>query len=106
MSTRQLACLALLVPFLALTAYVLATAGLAGFYTDMVQSPSTVLAGADLTISLGLILFWMQGDARATGTPLVPYVAVTLAIGVAGPLCYLLHREARALRAVLRPAPG
>ena len=37
MSTRQLACVALLVPFLALTAYVLATVGLVGFYAEMLR---------------------------------------------------------------------
>ena len=99
MSARQLICLAVLLPFLALSAYVLATAGLDGFYREMLQSASTVLAGVDIAISLSLILLWMRSDARATGTPFAPYVAVTLAIGVAGPLMYLVHREARAARA-------
>lgn len=94
MSTRQLACVALLVPFLALTAYVLATVGLVGFYAEMLRSASTVLASTDLTLSLGLIAFWMYGDARETGTPFLPYLVVTVVIGVAGPLLYLVHREA------------
>jgi len=94
MSTRQLACVALLVPFLALTAYVLATVGLVGFYAEMLRSASTVLASTDLTLSLGLIAFWMYGDARETGTPFLPYLVVTAVIGVAGPLLYLVHREA------------
>ncbi len=106
MNTRQIVFAALLVPFLSLTAYVLATAGLVGFYQEMLRSASTELAGLDLSISLGLILFWMARDARDTGTPLVPYVGVTLLIGVAGPLLYLIHREARVARRVPSVARG
>ena len=100
MSSRQLVCLTFLLPFLALTAFVLATAGLVGFYAEMLRSASTVLASVDLTLSLGLVLLWMRADARETGTPFAPYVAITLAIGVAGPLMYLVHREARAARSL------
>ena len=95
MTARQIAYGAVLVPFVAFTAYVLETAGLVGFYREIFRSPSTLLAGVDLLISLCLVVLWMRGDARATGTPLLPYVAVTLAIGSAGPLLYLIHREAR-----------
>jgi hypothetical protein len=104
MSTRQFAYAAVLLPFLALTAYVLATVGLVGFYREMLGSASTVLASTDLTISLGLILFWMLGDSRTTHTPFAPYLLITLAIGGAGPLMYLIHREARAARSVPRAA--
>lgn len=104
MSTRQFVYAAVLLPFLALTAYVLATVGLVGFHREMLGSASTVLAGTDLTISLSLILFWMFGDSRATRTPFAPYCLITLAIGVAGPLLYLIHREARAARPVQRRA--
>ncbi len=95
MTRRQLLFSALLVPFLALTGYVLATAGMTGFYAAMLANASTLLAGVDLSISLGLILAWMGVDSRTTHTPWLPYAAVTLAIGVAGPLLYLIHREAR-----------
>jgi hypothetical protein len=95
MTQRQILYAALLLPFLALTTYVLESAGFAGFYRAVFASPSTVLAGVDLTLSLGLILAWMASDARTTRTPWLPYAAVTLALGVAGPLLYLIHREAR-----------
>jgi hypothetical protein len=101
MTARSLVCLALLVPFLALTAFVLATDGLLGFYREALSGPSTVLMGVDLTLALGLVLVWMWQDARESGTPFVPYFLVTLAIGVAGPLAYLIHRG---LRASSRPA--
>lgn len=93
MNTRLWIPLALLVPFLSLTVYVLETAGFAGFYREALSSPSTVLMGTDLTIALGLVLVWMWRDARETAVPFAPYLVVTLAIGVAGPLAYLVHRE-------------
>ena len=106
MSSRQLLYAAVLLPFLSLTAYVLDTAGLLGFYVEMLGSASTVLSMLDLTISLSLILLWMYGDSRATRTPFAPYLAVTLAIGVAGPLMYLIHRAARTPRAAPSAARG
>jgi hypothetical protein len=95
---------ALLLPFLALTTHVIATVGFAGFYAEALRSPATVLMGMDLAISLGLVLAWMWNDARETRTPFLPYLLVTLAIGVAGPLLYLIHRDAVRARAPARAA--
>ncbi len=95
MTTRQILCAALLTPFLALTAFVIATNGLLGFYQAAFANRSTLLMSADLLVALGLVLLWMHADARTNGTPFVPYLLITLAIGVAGPLGYLIHREAR-----------
>jgi hypothetical protein len=89
-----------LIPFLALTGYVLATAGWVGFFAEMARNASTALSMLDLTISLGLILVWMYGDSRTSRTPFALYGVVTLAIGAAGPLLYLIHREALARRRV------
>lgn len=89
---------ALLAPFLALTCYVVATVGFDGFYREALRAPATILMGLDLLIGLGLILSWMADDAKETGTPFWPYFLVTLAIGVAGPLAYLIHRDARLAR--------
>lgn len=105
MNARFAIPLCLLVPFLALTTWVLAHGGFVGFYREALSSPATLLMGLDLVIALGLALAWMREDARATGTPFVPYLLVTLAIGVAGPLLYLLHREARRGRGAA-PAPA
>jgi hypothetical protein len=52
----------------------------------------------DLSLSLGLVLLWMREDASGRGLPFWPYAAVTLAVGVAGPLAYLIHRELRGAR--------
>jgi len=106
MSTRSLVYTALLLPFLALSAYVLGTAGLSGFLAALLASPSTALASVDLSLSLGLILFWMHADSRASVTPFAPYLVITLALGVAGPLMYLIHRELRAPRARVATARG
>jgi len=95
MTVRQIVYAALLAPFLTLTAYVLATVGFEGFYREALSSPATALMGLDLAIALGAILAWMWGDARSTGTPFLPYLGVTLLVGVAGPLLYGIHREAR-----------
>lgn len=95
MTTRQITCAALLLPFLALTAFVLATDGLIGFYRVALSGPSTLLMMTDLLLALGLVLVWMHADSRESGTPFAPYLLITLAIGVAGPLGYLIHREAR-----------
>jgi hypothetical protein len=95
MTTRPINCAAQQLPFLALTAFVLATDGLIGFYRVALSGPSTLLMMTDLLLALGLVLVWMHADARESGTPFAPYLLVTLAIGVAGPLGYLIHREAR-----------
>lgn len=98
MNRRPWIPLALLVPFLALTAYVLETHGYGGFLDAAFANAATVLLSVDLVLSLGLILTWMGLDARETGTPYLPYLAVTLVFGVAGPLAYLVHRGLAARR--------
>lgn len=98
MRSRRLLYAALLAPFLALTSYVVATVGFGGFYREAFRAPATILMGLDLLIGLGLILSWMARDAKETGTPFWPYLLVTLAIGVAGPLGYLIHRDTRLAR--------
>lgn len=103
MTPRQILCAALLAPFLALTAFVLATDGLLGFYQAAFANRSTLLMSADLLLALGLVLLWMHADARTNGTPFVPYLLITLAIGIAGPLGYGIHREARLRQASAAP---
>ena len=106
MNTRQIASSALLAPFLAFSAYVLATDGWIGFYRAALANPSTLLMGFDLLLALGILLVWMRGDARESGTPFAPYFVVTLALGVAGPLAYLIPREACLRRSAAPPSRG
>jgi hypothetical protein len=75
---------------------------LVGCFAEKARSAGALLAMLDSTISLSRILASTYGDSCATRTPLAPCVVVTLATGVAGPLMYLLHREARSLAPAVR----
>jgi hypothetical protein len=81
-----------LVDFLALTAWVLAQYGFVGFYRWALHNSATTLMLVDLSISLVLVMAWMRRDARERGVSVLPYLLLTLAIGSAGPLLYLLRR--------------
>jgi hypothetical protein len=98
MTARLALCLAVLVPFLAFTEWVLAAEGFIGFWAQALGSPVAVQLTLDLVIALSLVLLWMREDARATRMPFAPYLVVTLVIGSVGPLAYLVHREARMRR--------
>jgi hypothetical protein len=92
----------LLAGFLAESAVAISAVGYLGFYQAMAANAATNLAMLDLVISLGLILTWMWGDSRERGLPFAGYAIVTALLGVAGPLGYLIHREARSLRTTRR----
>jgi hypothetical protein len=87
-----LICVVLLL-FLALSANAVREHGYLGVFEALNVSAATRLALTDLVLSLGLVLLWMRGDARDLALPFWRYAAVTVALGVAGPLAYLLHRE-------------
>lgn len=76
--------------FLAFSASVVSRHGYLGFYDRALDNTATALLFTDLCVSLILITTWMARDARKTGRNLFPYVAITAALGVAGPLLYLL----------------
>lgn len=94
-----------LLDFVGLTAYVIATHGYLGFFEAAFANAATTLTFVDLGIVLGLFLVWMWGDARARRAAFWPWAAVTLAFGAAGPLAYLIARERRAV-ALRAPAPA
>ena len=50
----------------------------------------------DLVITLSLVLVWMYLDSRERGEAFVPYALVTLFLGAAGPLLYLIRRRDKA----------
>jgi hypothetical protein len=99
-----------LLDFLGLTAYVIATHGYLGFFQAAFAHAATTLLFVDLALVLGLALVWMGNDARARGAAFWPWAVATLVLGAAGPLGYLLVRERRALALrrgrVPRPAPA
>ena len=84
-----------LLVFVALTIEATAAFGYIGVFEAMASNTATRLGFVDLSLSLGLVLVWMRQDAGERALPFWPYAAVTLAVGVAGPLAYLIHRELR-----------
>ncbi len=84
----------LLVLFAGLNVYALVVSGWGGFL-DFVHAANgwTLVAVADLCISLTLVVAWMVRDGRARGRSVLGYVALTIATGSIGPLLYLLRRE-------------
>jgi hypothetical protein len=99
MNLRQFLLLDVLVLFLAYTLYVIATVGYVDFFRQALASPVGVQLVLDLVLSLTLALTWMRSDAKTSGVPFAPYLVATLILGSAGPLGYLVHREAKARRA-------
>ena len=77
----------------ALTVQATLVHGYLGVFEALAANAATRLAFVDLSLSLGLVLLWMWGDAHERALPFWGYALVTLAFGVAGPLAYLLHRE-------------
>ena len=94
MNAKQLGLLGLLMGMLGLDAYAISQFGYLGLFDAMFANAATVLASAEMTIALGLVVAWMWQDARDRGTAVVPYVVLTLVLGSVGPLVYLLVREA------------
>ena len=90
MTPLKTLCLALLIPFGALTIYALMQVGYVGIPEYHIHSPAGWQVFADLVISLLLIMIWMVRDARQKGRTVWPYIVATLAAGVFGPLFYLL----------------
>jgi len=96
MSGRQIALWFVLVDFAALTAWALLQHGYLGLFELALANWATRLLLADLSIALGLAAVWMVGDARSRGASFLPYLLLTLFFGSAGPLLYLIRREAAA----------
>ena len=91
--TWQRAILALvLAVFLFDTAWVIAQHGYLGFFEQAMANSATQLMMLDIVIALGLACIWMYLDARKRGSNAIPYIIVTLLIGSAGPLLYLVVR--------------
>jgi hypothetical protein len=87
-----LLCLVLL-GFSALTVHATLEHGYLGVFQAMGANAATRLGFVDLSLSLGLVLLWMRRDAGDRALPFWSYALVTLTLGVAGPLAYLIHRE-------------
>jgi hypothetical protein len=99
MNLRAFLLLDVLLLFLGFTIWVIESVGYVGFFEQALSSPVGIQLVVDVVLSLTLALVWMRNDSKASGVPFAPYLAVTLVLGSAGPLGYLLHRELRARRA-------
>jgi hypothetical protein len=88
-----------LVVFVAVEIAAIAAFGYIGVFEAMATNEATRLGFLDLVVSLGLVLVWMRQDAGQRALPFWPYAVVTLALGSAGPLAYLIYRELHATRA-------
>ncbi len=67
-----------------------------GFFTamnDLVSTRLGQLAAFDILISLSLATVWMVRDARRRGVSVLPYLALTLTTGSAGPLLYVIRHR-------------
>lgn len=98
MSGRQILLWLVLVDFAALSAYAVVQHGYLGFFELAMANWATRLLFADLCIALSLIAVWMVRDARERGASFWPYLVLTLALGSAGPLLYLIRREGAGVR--------
>ena len=94
MNRKQLALSAALIVLLAMDAYSVYLYGYIGFFRMVVANFAGVTAFVDLVIALVLILAWMGDDARERKVSAIPYLILTVALGSAGPLLYLIRRFA------------
>ncbi|MBW2242543.1 MAG: DUF2834 domain-containing protein [Deltaproteobacteria bacterium] len=93
--TRIAALSLALVGFLVLTDIAILELGYVGFFEAMLANAGTRLAMVDLSIVLILFTIWQWNDARERALPFWPYAVLSLTIGAAGPLAYLIHRTSR-----------
>jgi hypothetical protein len=100
MSGRQILLWLVLVDFAALSAYAVVQHGYLGVFELALANWATRLLAADLVIALSLIAVWMVRDARQRDAGVWPYLLMTLLLGSAGPLLYLIRRETSEARAL------
>jgi hypothetical protein len=93
MNLKRIGLAVVLADFLAFSAWAVYQHGYVGFFRLVLANSATTLVLVDLTIALTLIVAWMWRDARERGVSVVPYALITLALGSAGPLLYLLVRR-------------
>lgn len=93
MNGKQIVLEIVLVAFLGFTGYAVYEHGIQGLFDLALANSATTLALTDLAIALTLVSLWVIQDARAKGISPIPYLLVTVTLGSAGPLLYLIRRE-------------
>jgi hypothetical protein len=91
--------LAVLVPFLVYSVFVVETEGYFGFITLALRERWGMQVLVDLAISMTLFNVWMVPDAKKRGIAAWPYIALSVAFGSIGALGYLVHRSVKQLSA-------
>jgi hypothetical protein len=92
MNNQRVLAIALLLPFLALTAYAVLDVGVLGIFDYHRHSSAGWQVFVDLVIALLLLLTFLVPDARRKGVNPWPWVIGTLLTGSIAPLIYLaLH---------------
>ena len=92
---------ALVVVFLAFTAYsieVVVTQGFVALFESHAQFGWESQVFLDLVIAVIAFNTFAWPDAKKRGIAYAPYLVATVLLGSIGVLAYLIHREARALR--------
>ncbi len=99
MTKLQLLLAAVLAIFLFESAYVIYTMGYIGFFEAAFANAATGLMAFDLVICLTIFAVWMVRDARLQGRSPLGYLLLTVTLGSAGPLLYLIRRSPLGARA-------
>jgi hypothetical protein len=99
MNARVVGLAVVIAAFGALTVEALLEVGYVGLFQTQLVSFAGLQVLVDLTLSLVIVLGFIQRDARERGLPFAPYVVATLLTGSFGPLAYLVHRELAGSRA-------
>ena len=102
---RLLLLVAVLVPFLVYSVFVVETEGYLGFITLALRERWGMQMLIDLGISLFLFGTWMRRDARERGIASWPYLVLCVAFGSIGALGYLVHRSIKELWASKTASP-
>jgi hypothetical protein len=87
----------ILIAFGALSAYAgLHYGGLLEWLAFYTRDPASWQIFADLVITMGLLLVFVQRDASATGRRFWPWAVLCLTVGSFGPLLYFLTAKRKA----------
>jgi len=102
MNVRLAAAITVFLAFTAHSSVVVATHGYTGFVDIALADAWAGQMLVDLAIALVLFSSWMVPDARSHAIPSWPYIVAIVTLRSVGALAYLVHREARRLRAPAR----
>ena len=89
---------AVLLAFAVFTGYAIFVHGFSGFIAlaaSLSESVWGLQLMLDFVLALGLLLYWMSGNAKERDITFWPFAALTLTLGSIGPLSYFAWREWR-----------